>query len=89
MDDHSQARPHLVVCMDVLHVNHCLLRSPKQIHRLPKKHTIKKVCVASMDSKSIWAYSRCLVNLSGLFLVNKTAFDHPPADGSLKSTQAE
>ena len=42
-----------------------------------------------MDGQTIWTNSRCFINLSRLFLVNKATFDHPPSNGALKPTQGK
>ena len=42
-----------------------------------------------MHSESVGAYTRRFVNFFGFFLVDEARFDHPPADGSLKTSKSK
>lgn len=63
------------------------LRPAQQTATLPEAYGIETVCKSSVCSKSIWAYSRCLIKLFCFFLVHETAFHHPPSNGSLNTTK--
>ncbi len=56
----------------VLQIDKVLLWLTPAIKRLPKTDRVEEVSVASMDSQSVWAHPRCLVNFGCLVLVFET-----------------
>ncbi len=73
----------------VLQIDKVLLWLTPAIKRLPKTDRVEEVSVASMNSQSVWAHPRCLVNFGRLVLVFQTGADHPPANSTLEPSQSE
>ena len=89
MRKHSETCSHLVVSLEILHVDDRFLWSTKEVHCLPETHSIQEVCIASMHTESVRADTRGLVNFCSLFLVNEATLDHPPSDHTLQSTEGK
>ena len=75
--------------LDIFHVYDSLLRSSQEIHRLPQAHPIQEVGISCVHSESVWTYARRFVNFFSFFLVDQARFDHPPTDGSLKTSKSK
>ena len=80
--------PMLVVGTHLFYaVDDGFLGPAQQTAALPEANGIETVRKSSVRCESIWAHSRCLIELFCFFLVHQTALHHPPSNGSLNTTQ--